>query len=314
MKAVLAGVVLVALLLVPRPGDAEPASAQATLHAFLEQGTDVLRAVPDPRDAWSDLYELTTHLFDGQAAARRTLGPEWERRSAAERADLATLVTGVLARAYLELVKSRLPRETPPVIRVLGEDVTGDGTATVRTSVRARDGRDLSLDYLMDHGAGRWRVYDVIVDGISVVENYRAQFARVVRTSSYDDAVAALRRVAGAGTAEAMPSTEVVAYFATGGTGISAEARAGLDRLAAWLGSHERGRVLVESHADGRGAAQRNEALAEQRAAAVRQYLVDRGVAAARIETVVHGARHPVCRDASEACWAQNRRVIARVD
>jgi outer membrane protein OmpA-like peptidoglycan-associated protein len=166
----------------------------------------------------------------------------------------------------------------------------------------------------MDRGAGRWRVYDLVIDGISLVENYRAQFTRLVRTSSYGDAVTALRRISGVGTAEAAPASAVVARFAGGGAELSAEARAGLDRLADWLGAHERSRVVVESHSDDRGVARANEALAERRAATVRRYLVGRGVEGARIETIAYGARHPLCRESTEACWAQNRRVVARLD
>jgi outer membrane protein OmpA-like peptidoglycan-associated protein len=315
MKAALA-VVLIVLALGTHPASAAPiaASPQGTLHGFLTQANAILRDVADPQVAWRDLQRLAAGLFDGQAAARRTLGAEWDRRTVQERAELSDIVGGVLARAYLELARSRLPRGQAPVLRVLGEDVGADGAATVRTTVRARDGSDVQLDYLMDRGAGRWRVYDVIVDGISVVENYRAQFARLARLSSYAEAVAALRRVAGVGTAEAAPPTEVVAYFASGQAELDTEARAGLDRLAARLAADERARILLESYADARGATRGNDALAERRAAAVRRYLIGRGADGARIETIVHGARRPVCRDDSEACWAQNRRVVARLE
>src|ERR1043166_1380943 len=195
MKAMVAGAVLIVLAFAPCLASAERVSPQGTLHAFLSQATAKLSDAGDLEQAWRDIYALTARLFDGQAAARRTLGAEWDRRSSPERAELSEVVGGVLARAYLELAKSRLPREMPPRMNVLGEDLTGDDAATVRTSVRARDGRDLHLDYLMDRGAGRWRLADVVIDGISMVANYRAQFARLVRTSSYGDAVAALRRV-----------------------------------------------------------------------------------------------------------------------
>ena len=107
--------------------------------------------------------------------------------------------------------------------------------------------------------------------------------------------------------------TPVVAYFGTGAASLTAAARAELDRMVTWLTGHEEARVLVESHADQRGEAAGNEALAEQRATTVRRYLVDRGVADERIGAAIRGDREPVCRERSESCWAQNRRVVVRL-
>jgi outer membrane protein OmpA-like peptidoglycan-associated protein len=304
---------LLTLLGLPALAFAQAPSPRATLDAFLARATALVRAAPDPARAWPELQRLAGGLFDGEHAARRTLGPGWDERSGAERAELSGMLAGVLAHTYLELAKARLPRDRPPAMRVLSEDVTPAG-ATVRTMIRARDGHDVRLDYLMTRAQSRWRVYDVIVDGVSIVENYRAQFARMARTASPAAAMSALRRLAAVGTAEAGPSpiAAVVAYFPTGSAELGPTARRDLDGLVASLAGHGHTRVAVEGHADARGDARANRALAERRAAAVRRYLVTRGIEAERLAAVAHRDRQPACRWPTDTCRAQNRRVVVR--
>src|SRR5439155_12181517 len=226
---------LVVLLLAPTAASPQT-SPGATLSDFITHASRLLREAADPRQAWEEVQRLGGDLFDGQPAARRTLGPAWEARTASERAELSSMLGAILSHAYLEVARARLPRDRPPELRVLAEDVTRDGAATVRTSVHARDGSELRLDYMMGSAAGRWRVQDVVVDGISMVENYRAQFARIVRTSSYGDAVERLRGLASSTVAGVTP---VVAYFGTGAASLTAAARAELDRMVTWLTGHE---------------------------------------------------------------------------
>src|SRR5216683_5456012 len=91
------------------------------------------------------------------------------------------------------LISSASSAETSP--RGELEDFFGRVTtvaergALVRTEVQARYGNDMQLDYLMARSGKGWLVRDVVIDGVSLVENYRAQFARILRTSSYADLV-----------------------------------------------------------------------------------------------------------------------------
>jgi phospholipid transport system substrate-binding protein len=118
------------------------------------------------------------------------LGPVWSRRTPAERAEFAGTFTEVFEHAYLRMGRALLPRDRPPAIRVLGEDREGEDEAVVRTIVEARDGRDVRVNYTMSHAGEGWRVQDVVVEGVSVVETYQAQFKRILRQSTFGELIA----------------------------------------------------------------------------------------------------------------------------
>ena len=94
---------------------------------------------------------------------------------------------------------------------------------------------------------------------------------------------------------------------------LSAEARATLDRQAAWLQQYPDVSIRIEGHADERGTRAYNLALGERRANAVENYLVALGVSSARIETVSFGKERPLNPGSNEQAWAQNRRGVTTV-
>ena len=86
------------------------------------------------------------------------------------------------------------------------------------------------------------------------------------------------------------------------------EARTILQRNAAWMSRWSSTRVLVEGHCDERGTNEYNLSLGDERATAVRDYLVSLGVPASRIATSSKGEEEPSCNDSTEGCWSRNRR------
>jgi peptidoglycan-associated lipoprotein len=82
-----------------------------------------------------------------------------------------------------------------------------------------------------------------------------------------------------------------------------------LDASIAWLKANPSALVLIEGHCDERGTNAYNLVLGERRARAALEYLVSRGVAAARIETISYGEERPACTERSETCWSRNRRA-----
>ncbi|MBD0414241.1 peptidoglycan-associated lipoprotein Pal [Oryzicola mucosus] len=99
-------------------------------------------------------------------------------------------------------------------------------------------------------------------------------------------------------------------FFDTDSSSIRADAQATLARQAQWLNQYRQYAIVVEGHADERGTREYNLALGARRAAATRDYLAGRGVAANRIKTISYGKERPVavCDDIS--CWSQNRRAV----
>ena len=119
---------------------------------------------------------------------------------------------------------------------------------------------------------------------------------------------------AGAGDARAQQEFLVKVgdrvFFETDSTSIRPRHRRRCDKQAQWLNQYRNYRIMIEGHADERGTREYNVALGARRAAATRDYLVSRGVAAGQIKTISYGKEQPVavCDDIS--CWSQNRRAV----
>mgnify|MGYP001386783632 FL=1 len=99
-------------------------------------------------------------------------------------------------------------------------------------------------------------------------------------------------------------------FFDTDSSAIRADAQSTLSKQAQWLNKYGQYRITVEGHADERGTREYNIALGARRAAATRDFLIGRGVAANRMKTISYGKERPVavCDDIS--CWSQNRRAV----
>ncbi|BAE52014.1 peptidoglycan-associated lipoprotein Pal [Paramagnetospirillum magneticum] len=99
-------------------------------------------------------------------------------------------------------------------------------------------------------------------------------------------------------------------FFDFDKSSLRADAKATLDKQAAWLKAYPNYSLTVEGHADERGTREYNLALGEKRANAVASYLKSAGIAAARVKTVSYGKERPVALGSNEAAWSQNRRGV----
>lgn len=102
--------------------------------------------------------------------------------------------------------------------------------------------------------------------------------------------------------------------FATDSHSLTTEARALLDKQAAWLSRYGQWRLAIEGHCDERGTREYNLALGDRRANTVKEYLASRGIAATRLRTVSYGKERPVEPSSDDTAWSQNRRTVSVIE
>ena len=141
---------------------------------------------PDERRA--AVRKIAERIFDFEETAKRSLGRHWQSRTPAERQEFVKLFTDLLEHSYL----SKIEQYGGEKVTYAGDTIEGD-QATVRSKIVTPKGTDIPVDYRMLQRDGRWLVYDVVIEGVSLVGNYRTQFNKIIQTSSWDDLVQKLR-------------------------------------------------------------------------------------------------------------------------
>jgi len=190
MNVLVAAIVGLGLLL--GPWLAAFATAGPALEQLRSQIDRVLKIMDDPdlkRDAQSKerraaVRKVADEIFDFQETAKRSLARHWQPRTSAEQAEFVRLFADLLERSYI----SRIELYGGEKIAYLGDSQDGD-QSMVRTRIITKSGTEVPVDYRMLKRAERWLVYDVIIEGVSLVANYRTQFNKIIQTSSYAELV-----------------------------------------------------------------------------------------------------------------------------
>jgi phospholipid transport system substrate-binding protein len=151
------------------------------------QGAHLDRPRSEMRRA--QIRRVASDLFDFDEMARRTLTRHWNVRSADEQAEFVRLFTDLLEGSYI----GRIEQFSGERILYLSERVDGH-YATVRSRIVTRRRSEIAVDYRLQLRDGRWRAYDVLLDGVSFVATFRAEFDRIIQQSSYAGLVDKLRK------------------------------------------------------------------------------------------------------------------------
>jgi len=158
------------------------------LRATLEGVVTVLNEAPRSegnQKEWPDqLRRLIYARFDFLEMAKRSLGAHWKALSAREQKEFAQLFSGLLETASTSIIDTYNAAKTH-----YKREVQEDAYARVETKVVTKKGDEVAVDYNLQLVNGDWKVYDVLVDNISMVNNYRSQFTRVIAQSSFQDLV-----------------------------------------------------------------------------------------------------------------------------
>ena len=184
---------IVAALLGAAPARAAAGAAADQLRPAIDHVLRILddRTLKGPQHTAkrrAALREVIDGILDYPEAARRALGVHWQGRTAAEREQFVALFKDLVSYSYVATFDGYAGEK----VTFVGE-MTDVDLVTVMTRIRNGKGVQTAVDYRMHQQGTRWYVYDVSVQGVSLVGNYRAQFNTIMRTASYDELVRRLR-------------------------------------------------------------------------------------------------------------------------
>jgi phospholipid transport system substrate-binding protein len=134
------------------------------------------------------LKKTISGIFDYSEMAKRSLGKYWNVRSIDEKKHFTALFATLLENSYA----SKIETYNNEKIVYIRDNVDGD-YAEVKSKVVTANRDEFSLDYRLFKQNGRWMVYDVVIEGVSLVSNYRSQFNKIVATNGYDSLIKKLQ-------------------------------------------------------------------------------------------------------------------------
>jgi phospholipid transport system substrate-binding protein len=170
---------------------------------FIRHTTDsILQVFTDPHlqgtthreERVARLQHIANTAFDWEEIARRALATHWRERTPQERREFTELFREAVQGMYLgrleEAAQQRL-QERPAIF--YDEEEVKDQRAVVKTTVATKRYREVPMEYRLRQGDGQWRIYDIVIAGVSLVNNFRAQFHRVISQSSYQELIQRLK-------------------------------------------------------------------------------------------------------------------------
>jgi phospholipid transport system substrate-binding protein len=147
-----------------------------------------LKPAAKSKERRDQLRQILFSRFDFTEMAKRSLGANWRRRTPQEQEEFVRLFTELLERAYADIIESY----TDEKITYTYERIDGS-YADVASKIMTSRGEEYSINYKVHLISNEWKVYDVVAENISLVNNYRSQFNRVISNASYEELVRRLR-------------------------------------------------------------------------------------------------------------------------
>jgi phospholipid transport system substrate-binding protein len=187
---------LVVLALGVRSAHAEGAAtttvrkANATLNELLRK-----KAPPGSAEEKNLARDVTSKLsgfLDVDELGKRALRDHWDKLSDQEKKEFSTLLRELVEASYLRALRSQLEYDVTYV-----SETAKDANVRVATEVRPQNGKrkqTISIDYVLHQDQSAWRVFDLVTDGVGLVENYRSQFNKVIAKEGVGGLLARMRK------------------------------------------------------------------------------------------------------------------------
>ena len=184
MQRQITGWILIVAVFIVMPFQAYAASAKETVETGVNK---VLKTLSDPafkakpKDVKiTEIGNIIGEVFDFTELSKRTLGREWKKMNAGQQKEFVELFRKLLQGVYAD----RLLAYTDQKIVFDTEKELKKGRAEVQSNIVLSDGRKVPIFYRVSNKSGQWKVYDLIIEGVSLVKNYRTQFREIIAKDS----------------------------------------------------------------------------------------------------------------------------------
>ncbi len=193
MNKRITGLILIFTFLLVIPLQADAATPKETVETGVNKVIATLsdpafKAKPKDQQIAAISAEIES-VFDFQELSRRTLGKQWKKMSAEQQTEFVDLFTKLLQGVYAD----RLLAYSDQKILFDKETMLKKGSAEVQSFLQTSDGTKVPLFYRLTDKSGSWKVYDVIIEGVSMVKNYRTQFRDILSKDSPEKLLEILR-------------------------------------------------------------------------------------------------------------------------
>lgn len=174
---------------IPSATAAEPTAAvKGTIDEVVRTLKDPALGQPGRKEERRALLEkIIAARFDFTEMAKRSLASHWRERTPAEQKEFIHLFEKLLENSYL----GKIEGYTDEKVIYTRERLDGD-FSEVKTKI-LRKGDEIPIDYRLLRNGSDWKVYDIVIDGVSLVNNYRSQFSKIIRSGSYEELVQKMR-------------------------------------------------------------------------------------------------------------------------
>jgi phospholipid transport system substrate-binding protein len=144
---------------------------------------------PRKEEKRQQLRDIIYSRFDFAEMAKRSLGPHWSRRTPQEQQQFTKVFADLLESSYVDKIEGYNGEKVSYTREQQDKD-----SAEVFTKVITKKNEEFSINYKLHPVDGEWKVYDVVVEDISLVNNYRSQFNRVLANASFDELMKKLQQ------------------------------------------------------------------------------------------------------------------------
>ena len=193
MNRQILGFVLISILVIALPLQVLGATAKETVEEKVQMVVTTL-GKPDFKQQLKDaqiaeIRGIVNEVFDYQELSRRCLGRGWKKMNPAQQTEFVQLFSELLEKTYAD----RLLAYTSEKINFGKETELKKGRVEVESAIITTDNKEVPFNYRMIQKEGQWRVYDIVIEGISMVQNYRDQFRDILAKKTPDDLLQVLR-------------------------------------------------------------------------------------------------------------------------